>query len=720
MTNISTEERKLESIARGAGAGDVGAERGGVSELELSEEEVYDALLGASLSDDVVGKSAQLALQRLGQSSNQKLVQRAVDMLSQHAKALAEERVNNNVAQRAALFRLLSSVVGNYAPPTAGRCPPCGSYTVAACAAQAATCNTDAQVEAAQAAVDVTDFLIEQVLNDIQWEQNAGDDETAAQKEALREAAELLLVQLASHHTVPVLTRLLSRLDGASMFQQQKAQAAARFRSRAGAQWFADRDAPQDHRLIGILSALEAIARGKPELLSAHLKKVLAAMLPVIGLATSAASKEAWSRAMGAYCEAVQSYNEELRACASSPEVEAQVGDASTRMAMLAGYDVLAVSWTASNDPVVQRASFLTLAAMSTLLPPEDLRVRLPKVVSKLCQMLAGVNTTMSVRVCVGDSALQAQARTFVKSLCRVIETALAKGQLPGCAEEDCTQVVVMLAPEIMKAVLPLASRPPDVFDKSMLATFNDSLECFKMLATVDATLVADHLLSALTLDGKLIAKPKASRDFAQRHWGALAVLTHLAGRVEGALADCRSSLISSALLQAASSADPLVRVQLANLIMALAPLGYLDEDKVLSQDCLRFLVASVCCTFPRLKGASSGKTNESRWFGGSKATSAAVAVGASSEEAQMLMHQWWWPREAGIEQMRSVCGNALFLLVSTLPYSHRLLWPFVLTFISDAQYSTALPEVCRTVCGVADRVMYVYIQTYEFVCVYK
>jgi len=667
--------------------------RGGVSELELSEEEVYDALLGASLSDDVVGKSAQLAL---------------------HAKALAEERVTNNVAQRAALFRLLSSVVGNYAPPSAGRCPAAEST-----GQSLGHFSNFENYKAAQDAVDVTDFLIEQVLNDIQWEQNAGDDEVAAQQEALREAAEQLLVQLAAHHTVPVLTRLLSRLDGASMFQQQKAQAAARFRSRAGAQWFADKGALQDHRLIGILSALEAIARGKPELLSAHLKKVLAAMLPVIGLATSAASKEAWSRAMGAYCEAVQSYNEELRACACAPEVEAQVGDASTRMAMLAGYDVLAVSWTASNDPAVQHASFLTLAAMSTLLPPEDLRVRLPKVVSKLCQMLAGVNTTMSVRVCVGDSALQAQARTFVKSLCSVIETALAKGQLPGCAEEDCSQMVVMLAPEIMKAVLPLASRPPDVFDKSMLATFNDSLECFKMLATVDATLVADHLLSALTLDGKLIAKPKASRDFAQRHWGALAVLTHLAGRVEGALAGCRSSLVSSALLQAASSADPLVRVQLANLIMALAPLGYLDEDKALSQDCLRFLVASVCCTFPRLKGAVSGATATapSRWFGGSKSTSAAGAVGGSSEEAQMLMHQWWWPREAGIEQMRSVCGNALFLLVSTLPCSHRLLWPFVLTFISDAQYSTALPEVCRTVCGVADRVMYVCKHTYICIC---
>ena len=109
------------------------------SGAQLSEEEVYDALLGASLSDDVVGKSAQLALQRLGKESNHKLVQRAVDMLSCHAKALAEEPIANNVSQRAALFRLLSSIVCNY--------------------------NAALSTEPADGAadVDVSDFLIEQV-----------------------------------------------------------------------------------------------------------------------------------------------------------------------------------------------------------------------------------------------------------------------------------------------------------------------------------------------------------------------------------------------------------------------------------------------------------------------------------------------------------------------------------------------------------------------------
>ena len=222
---------------------------------ELSEEEVYDALLTASLADDMVGKSAQLALHRLGQSGNHKLVQRAVDMLSKHAKELAEDTVSNGIARRAALFRLLSSIVGNYAEEPVASASENGHGGPAA--------SND---------VSVTEYLIEQVINDLEWEQSAGDDNEATEALRLREAAEMLLVQLAAHHMTAVLERLLSRLDNANMFQQHKAQAAARFRSRAGTQWFADKSMPHDdQRLIGILSGVEALAREKPEQLSKHL-----------------------------------------------------------------------------------------------------------------------------------------------------------------------------------------------------------------------------------------------------------------------------------------------------------------------------------------------------------------------------------------------------------------------------------------------------------------
>ena len=276
---------------------------------------------------------------------------------------------------------------------------------------------------------EVTDYLIEQVVIDIESCEHsaaAKDDAAAGAEElqelrtSLREAAEQLLVHISSHHMAAVLTRLLSRLDGASMFQQQKAQAAARFalRSRAGAQWFSDKDARPtggDHRLVSVLSAVEAVAsRSKAtQEFSKHFKKVLAALLPVIGLATSPASKEAWSRTMCACCDAVSAHDQELRASEQDGE---EAGDSSTRLAMLAGYDVLASSWSSSTDARVQLSAFLALAAMTTSLPAEDRRQRVPTVITKLCQILTGVNSTMSVRVCLGDEALQEQVRTHMQA----------------------------------------------------------------------------------------------------------------------------------------------------------------------------------------------------------------------------------------------------------------------------------------------------------------
>ncbi len=336
-----------------------------------------------------MGESAQRALRHLGQAGNEKLFRRAVNTLqTQYVTALADEH-SLTVVCRSRLFRLLASLAGN-CPHANGRGAPETSPSV--------------------------DFLIEQAVNEIELcGQNDVDEAAAAEIEALREAAEQLLVQIASRHMPAVLKRLLSRLDGASMFQQQKAQAAARLsqRSRASTQWFVDKDARPsggDHRLVGILSAVEAVARGTPQI-SLHFKKVLAALLPVIGLASSAAAREAWSRAMCACCEAVSAHDQELEASAAAAEVK----DTSTRLAMLAGYDVVASSWASSNDALVQQSAFLALAAMTSALPAEDRRERIPPVISKLCQILSSANGSLSVRVCAGDDALQAQVRAASK-----------------------------------------------------------------------------------------------------------------------------------------------------------------------------------------------------------------------------------------------------------------------------------------------------------------
>jgi hypothetical protein len=111
-------------------------EAAGAEGLDISEDAVYDALLGelpsvkvsplrlvactwflsggdrecvclthllfpaaASLSNDAVAQSAHLALRQLGRSGNRTLFQRAVDMLMQHSKALADEHVACKVAR---------------------------------------------------------------------------------------------------------------------------------------------------------------------------------------------------------------------------------------------------------------------------------------------------------------------------------------------------------------------------------------------------------------------------------------------------------------------------------------------------------------------------------------------------------------------------------------------------------------------------------------------
>ena len=107
-----------------------------------------------------------------------------------------------------------------------------------------------------------------------------------------------------------------------------------------------------------------------------------------------------------------------------------------------------------------------------------------------------------------------------------MLDTALAasKDKVPGSAAEDCSQVVASVAPTVMRAVLPIACRPPAVTDKTALTTFNRSLECFRLLAAAAPAAVADFLLCALQPDGKIPSQKAGS----QRSWGSLALIKHV------------------------------------------------------------------------------------------------------------------------------------------------------------------------------------------------
>ncbi len=282
--------------------------------------------------------------------------------------------------------------------------------------------------------------------------------------------------------------------------------------------------------------------------------------------------------------------------------------------------------------------------------------------------------------------------RTLVKSLCSVLDTALASRSscLPESAADDCSDVVASLAPAIMAAVAPIACQPPSLHDKGALAAFNHSLECFRLLASADAAAVAEFLTCALAPDGKI----SSQKPGANRCWGALAVLKHVHQDV-GPLLD---GLLCAALRHAAPSRDPLVRVKLAHLIMAVAPMELQLEVR---RDCFSFLIASVSCTFAQLSvGAESARAPSSMWFGASAGRAKAANT---QEDLAFVTHEWWWPQAAGgIEEMQTTCGNTCVHLAKAAPQWHHVLWPWLLTFLGDAKYSASVPDVCRAVAALA------------------
>ena len=84
-----------------------------------------------------------------------------------------------------------------------------------------------------------------------------------------------------------------------------------------------------------------------------------------------------------------------------------------------------------------------------------------------------------------------------------------------------------------------------------------------------------------------------------QQQWGALALFAHLASRVPAALEASSSVVLTHAMIHCANSPDALVRVQLADLVMALAPLGYFTRSKEVRNHLLMNLSGYACGGYP-------------------------------------------------------------------------------------------------------------------------
>lgn len=624
----------------------------------VTEEDVYDALLAAAL-DAEVSESAGIALGVLGGRAEGKLVERAAEMIAMHTKALSDAAIRGGMCHRAALYRVVKSVLSTSPTTPDGPAPSTISQEVAEHLAGLA----------------VTDVLVEPTRQ-----------ETGKEVQELRESASAVLSQLASTHMSSVLLKLLPRLEVATMFEQQQAQKQKLYGRRLAAE---KADSRQDH-FIRVLDMIQHLAKARKEQLGPHFKRVLSAMLPVMGVAVSNQTKQAWAGAMITCCEAVQYIWQEAEAGASEKEkldaggLVGRERDQALEYAVQAAYDVVATTWTSNKDTGVQQAAFLSLAAMTCLMPTETLDERLSSVITKLCQLLQSLNVGGNPRdrgQGHGTASLLLQAAALTNSLRSVAEAATNRGQVLG-----------QHSGEVLVAILPVACCPPDYLDRATQAAYKNALVLLEALARVDPVAVTEFLLSYIHPDRR--ARKQLVAEPARLQWGCLSVLNHLARRVEKCMEGVGDDLLVS-LAALSSSPDPLVRIQIADLIMVIAPQGLLDREG--GSVLVRFLVASAagCITGPNTTTVRQG------FFGRKVVVDQVETVSGRA---------WWWPRSGGggsaepKAQLQQVAGTALYLLASTVQNVDPLLWPHLLSFLGEATYARAQAGVCRGIAVVVKK----------------
>jgi len=433
----------------------------------LTHEEVYDALLAAALDSGVSG-SARRSLGKLAQAGSGDLARRAATMIAAHARALSRERKAGGVQCRAALYKVLASMfadsAGGFAVPEEVACE----------LADLATADLDA----------------DEAPPGMELEGGAAGD--------LRGAAVELLVQLARAHGEAVLARVLPRIEGATMFQQQQAQRSLRAAA-AVAVGGAGGDAQVQARLGHALDAVAQIAAAQPEAVARPevFRRLLAAFLPCLATVVAPPAREAWAAAVCACCAALRERLLEQEAAAAAAEPggaraaglarSVAVGEPALAAALVAAYDVLESTWAGSREPRVVAAAFLSLAAIAALLPPAELAPRLPAVLGRLAHVLAAGGAAG------GD---EEQRSVLLRTLRSVLETGAA---LPGAAGVASLQALLgdgapAAGLAVLSAAFPTVCAPPDVWRRAAAAARVDALAAMAALARALPGLVETFL----------------------------------------------------------------------------------------------------------------------------------------------------------------------------------------------------------------------------------
>jgi len=357
----------------------------------------------------------------------------------------------------------------------------------------------------------------------------------------------------------------------------------------------------------------------------ASLRDAMARTIPVLGAIKQDNMRWVFSSALAKFAEAIMAHVHNIE---DEAERNAQLYSFSAEM--FTAFDLVFTNWTVSSNRKVRLAAFQAVGHMCALMKPEHFDQQVPKVIPALLAMY--------------KKEKEADFLPITQSLSSILEV--------GSKTES--NVLGPFINPLLVTLHPMACKPVNYNEPSSFKNQHELLRCFEVLAKKFTDEVVNYLLRYFDLQ---------KTDPATRE-GTINVLRHCVNSMSGMLASKKELIISG--LQPLTLHEPswTVKKALAQLIVAMAPHGYLQLEG--GEGLVEFIVKNCSITDEEIDKFKAAHAKQM------PATTPA--------------------------DVRQVADHILNLMTTTVHDTHQVLWPFLLEPLTKPNYSSSVAAVCKSI----------------------
>lgn len=355
------------------------------------------------------------------------------------------------------------------------------------------------------------------------------------------------------------------------------------------------------------------------------LRDAMARTIPVLGAIKQDNLRWVFSSALAKFAEAIMAHVHNIE-----DETERNAQQYAFSAEMFTAFDLVFTNWTTSGNRKVRLAAFQAVGHMCALMKPEAFEAQVPKVIPALLAMY--------------KKEKEADFLPITQSLSSILEV--------GSKTES--NVLGPFITPLLTTLHPMVCKPVNYSEPSSFKNQHELLRCFEVLAKKYTDEVVNYLLRFFDLQ---------KTDPLTRE-GTINVLRHCVNSLNNMLASKKELIISG--LQPLTLHEPswTVKKGLAQLVVAMAPHGYLELEG--GEAMVEFIVKNCSITDDEIDKFKAAHAKQM------PATTPA--------------------------DLRQISDHILNLMTTTVPSSHQVLWPFLLEPLTKPNYGASVSAVCKAI----------------------